>query len=136
MSVMRHVGRLCDRFRGHRAVMPSSDRPEARTQQVELCDILEADEIGGRLPQMEHLPFGKSLQIGKHGHGLLPVMAQPGKWVEPKAEVFASNPFQQSFGRFAGAAGVRLQFWPFTGNGGGIGRLESRPEAGQAKLLP
>jgi hypothetical protein len=78
-----------------RARAPPGACLEPTLRKVVFCRVLVADEIVGQVLQTEDLPLGKSLEIGEHSDGLLPVMAYPGKRVERRAVVFTANCFQR-----------------------------------------
>ena len=104
-------------------------RGRKRLLEVELRGVLVADKIVGQLPQPKDLPPGKSLQVGKDRHGLLPVVADPGQRIEDQAEVIAAQMFQQALGRSAGTRGVGGQFRPVAGDAGGVRTAGIRPRA-------
>ena len=104
--------------------------------EIERRRALIADEIVGRLSQSEDLPPREPLQISEDRHGLLPVVADPGKRLEDQATMLAAQAFHQTLWRFAGSRRIGRQFRAIAGNVGGIRGSEGSPELGQADLLP
>ena len=100
--------------------------------EVELGGAVEAHKVVGQLPQPENLSSGKSIQVGKDRGGLVPVVADPGQWIEGQAESVTSQTFQQMPRRPPGTQGIGGQFRPIPGDLGSIIRSESGPELRQA----
>jgi hypothetical protein len=103
--------------------------------EVELRGILESHETVGHVSQLKNLPLGKSLQIGKHGDGLLPVVAHPCQRMECKATMVTAQMFQQALRMLASPRRVSLQFRACTGDIGGVAPLEASPEFRQLNML-
>jgi hypothetical protein len=111
---------------GRAATLPPSPGLKAAVE-VELRCVLAADQIVGRLPQLEDLPFGEPLQVGEHRYGLLPVVADPGQRIDGQVESIAAEVAQQALRRSAGKRGIDSQFRPVAADAGGVRRSESGP---------
>jgi hypothetical protein len=103
---------------------------EAARQQVELCGVLEADQVTLRVTQRKDLPPREPLQVGEHGQGLLPMMADPRQRVEHQPEILAAEMPKQSLGRLAGPLRVGRQFRPVAADALGVRRSEPGPDPG------
>ena len=82
---------------GSRGDRLAAGLPKSLAEVVFRC-ALEANEIVGAIPEMEHLPPGEPLQRGKDRDGLFPVVADPGQGESCQAKPITAELLQETPG--------------------------------------